>query len=48
VVVTDLHSPAEDAARRRRLRSRNWALLLALLGFVGVVYVVTIVRMGAQ
>jgi hypothetical protein len=39
---------AGDDARRRRLRSRNWAVLLALTAFAAIVYVVTIVRMGAQ
>ena len=38
---------ALDAAeRRRRLRSRNLAVLAALLGFVALVYVVAIVRMA--
>ena len=31
--------------RRKRLRQRNWALLAVLVGFVVLVYVVTIVKM---
>jgi len=31
--------------RKKRLRQRNWALLAALVGFVVLVYVVTIVKM---
>jgi hypothetical protein len=34
-----------DVERRRRLRHRNWALLGALVGFVALVYIITIVRM---
>ena len=34
-----------DAEKRRRLRQRNWALLAALIGFVVLVYVITIVKM---
>ncbi len=34
-----------NAARSRRQRARNWAILLALAAFVLIVYVVTIVRM---
>ncbi|HEY3149607.1 MAG TPA: hypothetical protein VGJ75_24800 [Dongiaceae bacterium] len=37
-------APANDE-RRRRQRTRNWAIFLALAAFVIVVYVVTIVRM---
>lgn len=32
--------------RSRRLRGRNLATLLALLGLVGLFYLITIVRMG--
>ena len=35
-----------DPQRQRRLRGRNLAMLAALLGFVVVVYLVSIVRMG--
>ena len=38
---------AEDE-RRRRLRSKNIALLVALLGFVVIIYVVSIVRMSGH
>ena len=31
--------------RKKRLRQRNWALLAALVGFVVLVYVVTIVKL---
>jgi len=31
--------------KQRRLRQRNWALLAALIGFVVLVYVITIVKM---
>jgi hypothetical protein len=31
--------------KRKRLRQRNWALLAALLGFVVLIYVITIVKM---
>jgi hypothetical protein len=31
----------------RRQKSKNFAMLLALLGFVVVVYLVSVVRMGA-
>ncbi len=31
--------------KQKRLRQRNWALLAALVGFVVLVYVVTIVKM---
>lgn len=34
-----------DNERRKRLRMRNWAVFLALLGFVVLVYATTIVRM---
>jgi hypothetical protein len=34
------------AESRRRLRQRNWALLAALLAFVGLVYAITIVKMS--
>jgi hypothetical protein len=31
--------------KQRRLRQRNWALLAALVAFIVLVYVVTIVKM---
>ena len=31
--------------KQKRLRQRNWALLAALLGFVVLIYVITIVKM---
>ena len=35
----------DEKERRRRLRSRNLAVLAALLAFVARVYIVSIVRM---
>jgi len=37
--------PVAEAERRRRLRARNLAVMAALLAFVALVYVVSIVRM---
>ncbi|MES1152228.1 MAG: hypothetical protein ABUL54_10055 [Dongia sp.] len=37
--------PGQTEEKRKRLRQRNWALLAALLGFVVLVYVITIVKM---
>ncbi len=34
-----------EAEKKKRLRQRNWALLAALIGFVVLVYVITIVKM---
>ena len=31
--------------KQKRLKQRNWALLVALVAFVALVYVVTIVKM---
>jgi len=36
---------AQLTEKRKRLRQRNWALLAALVAFVALVYVVTIVKM---
>lgn len=38
----------EDARRAKRLRSKNLALLIALLAFVVLLYFVSIVRMGGS
>jgi hypothetical protein len=38
----------EMAELQRRRRSRNWALLVALVGFAALVYVVSIVRMSGN
>lgn len=39
--------PSSDPAeRRRQLRGRNWALLIALASFAVLVYAVAIVRMS--
>ncbi|HEY4161674.1 MAG TPA: hypothetical protein VGM59_01345 [Dongiaceae bacterium] len=42
-VAESKRSPTDE--RQRRLRHRNWALLGALVGFVALVYIITIVRM---
>ncbi|WP_374375394.1 hypothetical protein [Dongia sp.] len=34
------------AERKKRLRQRNWALAAALVFFVVLVYIVSIVKMG--
>ena len=39
---------AERDERFRRLRMRNWAMLIALVAFVVIVYAVSIVRMGGE
>jgi len=36
---------AQVTEKQKRLRQRNWALLAALVAFVVLVYVVTIVKM---
>lgn len=33
--------------RLKRQRARNWAIFVLLLGFVALVYVVALVKMGA-
>jgi hypothetical protein len=38
----------EGARRAKRLRSKNLALLIALLAFVVLIYFVSIVRMGGS
>jgi hypothetical protein len=38
--------PQLSAAQKRRRRLRNWALLAALGGFVLLVYLVALVKMG--
>ncbi len=38
-------TPQSDA-RRKKQRARNIALLCALLGFVVVIYLVSVLRMG--
>lgn len=35
-----------DQDRRKRQRSRNVALLVVLLGFVALLYLITMVRIG--
>jgi hypothetical protein len=37
---------SNPAERRKQLKARNWALLLALVAFVVLIYVVAIVRMS--
>jgi hypothetical protein len=45
-----MNAPQQDneAERKRRLRTRNLALFAALLAFVVIVYMVSIVRMGGE
>ena len=38
-------TPEEEAEFKRRRKSRNWAVGLALLAFVALFYAITIVRM---
>ena len=38
--------PPSGAEFRRRQRTKNWVLLAVLVGFVVVVYLVALVRMG--
>jgi hypothetical protein len=47
---TDGHNDkrAIDAERRRRQRGRNWAVLLALVGFCAIVYAITLVRLAGH
>jgi len=33
--------------RLKRRRARNWAILSLLVGFVALVYVITLVKLGA-
>ena len=40
-------TPAEAEALRRRQRSKNWALLLALATLAGLFYAISVVRMDA-
>jgi predicted nucleic acid-binding Zn ribbon protein len=37
--------PVPAGEKQRRRRQRNWALLAALVGFVVLVYVITIVKL---
>jgi len=32
--------------RRRRQRARNWAIFALLMGFVALVYLITLVKLG--
>jgi hypothetical protein len=42
-IGADRQPPTDE--KRKRLRQRNWALLAALIGFVVLVYVITIVKL---
>jgi hypothetical protein len=45
--MSDVKQQSEiKAERAKRLRQRNWALAAALVLFVALVYVVSIVKMG--
>ena len=39
-------TPVEEAAMLRRRRTRNWAIMAALLGLVALFYFVAIARMS--
>jgi len=48
MTVMEREIPGKQAAERaKRLRGRNYAVLLALLALVALFYAITIVRMGA-
>jgi hypothetical protein len=32
--------------RRRRQRARNWAIFALLMGFVALIYLITLVKLG--
>lgn len=40
-------TPEEAAALRQRQKSKNWALLLALLALAGLFYAISFVRLEA-
>jgi hypothetical protein len=44
----DRQRSPDPGERRKQLRSRNLALLAALLAFVVLIYIVAIVRMGGS
>ena len=33
--------------KQKRLRQRNWAIAAALIAFVGLVYAITLVKLGS-
>lgn len=39
---------ANDPAARRARTRRNWAIALGLLGFMALVFVITLARMGGH
>jgi len=43
-MVTDMRKI--NAERRKRLKQRNWALAAALVLFVALVFIISIVKMG--
>jgi hypothetical protein len=42
-IGADRPTPSDE--KKKRLRQRNWALLAALIAFVALVYVITIVKL---
>jgi uncharacterized membrane protein YhaH (DUF805 family) len=38
-----VHRP--DSEKKKRLRQRNWAVAIALVAFVAIVYAITIVKL---
>jgi len=48
MAMTQTNEVRTDEERRKRLRGRNIATMLALLALVALFYVITIVRMGGN
>ncbi|MEW5705165.1 MAG: hypothetical protein AB1781_11365 [Pseudomonadota bacterium] len=44
----DMAMVSDDEQRKKNLRTKNLVLLAALLGFVALIYVVSLVRLGGQ
>ncbi len=47
-MVGQFASATVEAERKRRVKARNWAIFLALVAFVAIVYVVGIVKMAGN
>ena len=43
IIGADRPTPVDE--KKRRLKQRNWALLAALVAFVALVYVITVVKL---
>ena len=44
--MVTVQQPRGDEELRRRQRVKNWTLLGVLIGFVVIIYLVTLARMG--